>query len=342
MNVRRYRRTFASAVTVLLVAGTAHAQDREQDAERLFQEGQKLLAERRYGEACPKLEQAYKKDLQLGTLLNLAYCHKEQGAIWQAWLEFREAEIKASELKMKERKDFATKSKNELEKGLAKMIVDVPSKIELTEVLVEERRVPEAEKGIVFSVEPNGQRKFTFRAKGKKQATSLVVVSKSDKPQHVAVPEMEEETAASSAAAAPAPSTSSDGPPPAAAQQPQPPSGEKAAGGSQKILAYGLFGLAAVGVGIGAVTGLKTIQSPCSKDRSQCTQEEYDAASTSGVVSTISFTVAATALAAGLFLFLTAPKGDASASRDRRERARVQPVMDAHASGGWAGVQGRF
>ena len=92
--------------------------DKDADAERLFREGQKLLEERRYGEACPKFEAAYKKDQQLGTLLNLAYCHKEQGATWLAWVEFKEAEVKATELKRNDRRDFARQRMAELEKSL--------------------------------------------------------------------------------------------------------------------------------------------------------------------------------------------------------------------------------
>jgi hypothetical protein len=135
------------ALALVLVAGgvsSAHAQTREADAERLFREGQKLMEERRYGEACPKFEAAYKKDGALGTLINLAFCHKEQGAIWYAWLEFREAEVKATELNRPERRDFAHARLTELEKNLPKVVIDNPRKVPLTEVLVEDRKVWEA------------------------------------------------------------------------------------------------------------------------------------------------------------------------------------------------------
>src|SRR3954466_3222786 len=132
------------ALAIVLVAGgvsTVHAQTQEADAERLFREGQKLMEERRYGEACPKFEQAYKKDGALGTLINLAFCHKEQGATWYAWLEFREAEVKATELSRPDRRDFAHARLTELEKNLPKVIIDNPKKVPLTEVLVEDRKV---------------------------------------------------------------------------------------------------------------------------------------------------------------------------------------------------------
>jgi len=330
------RSVVAIVAASLFLSSAALAQDGEKDAERLFQEGQKLLSERRYGEACPKLEQAYQKDRQLGTLLNLAYCHKEQGAVWQAWLEFKEAEIKATELKMNDRKAFASKSRVDLEKQLARVIVDVPrdSKLELQEVLVEERRVPEAERGSMFYAEP-GQRKFTFKAKGKKPAHQLFVVSKGDKPTRVPLPEFEEDTGPPPAAA---PAKEEPRTPPVSAP---PPGAEASDGSSQRLVAYGLFGLAAVGVGVGAVTGLKALGSPCrgKDEKSQqdfnrdCPPSEFESSNTSATVATVSFAIAGTALAAGLFLFFTAPK-----AKDSSSSARVRPMLGL----GYAGMSGTF
>ena len=190
------RRTAALVALVAagLIVGTprvAWAQDREVDAERLFREGQKLLEERRFGEACPKFEAAYSKDHSLGTLINLAFCHKEEGALWYAWLEFREAEVKATELNRPDRRDFAKQRLTELEKQLPKVIIDNPRKVPLTDVLVEDRKVWEAERGAVFAAEV-GTRRFIFKARGRKNGALLVNIVKGEKLQHVTVPDMEE------------------------------------------------------------------------------------------------------------------------------------------------------
>jgi hypothetical protein len=307
------------------------AQDSDADAERLFREGQKLLEERRFGEACPKFEQAYRKDRQLGTLINLAFCHKEQGAIWYAWLEFKEAEVRATELNRPDRRDFARQRLAELEKLLPKVVVDNPRKMPLTQVLVEEKRVPEAERGAVFAAE-EGNRKFIFRAKGKKPATQMVNVAKGERAQHVVVPEMED--------AGP-----DDAPPPDHADAPSKPEvvGSDAApdpnpGATQRTLGWVAIGAGGVALAIGSVTGLMAI-----------TAEDKTAASAhdAATVSTISFIVAGVGIGGGLVLLLTAaPSRSASATGAMRTRTvatqraglRITPELGA----GWAGLSGRF
>lgn len=332
--------------------GSAPASDKDADAERLFREGQKLLEERRYGEACPKFEAAYKKDQQLGTLLNLAYCHKEQGATWLAWVEFKEAEVKAVELKRSDRRDFARQRMAELEKSLARVVVEPQQKVELTEILVEDRRVPEAEKGVVFAAEP-GERKLTFRAKGKAQVVKYVTFSKGDRPQRIAVPPMEDQEKEVVVAETPSAEASEEpkpAPAPARAQE-----GDHG-GSGQKTIAIVLAGVGLAGIGAGTVTGLMTLSNPCTesakqKDPGGCPNnaEGHDKTSqgeTTGMISNISFGVGGAALVAALVLYLTAPSGRpdstatlASGSRKgARSGLRVTPEIGTS----WAGIRGAF
>jgi hypothetical protein len=312
----RLLRAAGVLAAVFLFASESAAQDREQDAERLFREGQKLLEEHRYGEACPKFEAAYRKDGQLGTLLNLAFCHKEQGANWYAWLEFREAEVKAAEQKRNERQEFARKALDGLEKSLPKVILDGAQSHALTEVLVEDRRVPEAERGSYFTAE-EGKRKFTFRAKGKKTATTLVNVGpKTEKMQHIAVPELED--------APVEPVTPPPPPPQPDHPEPKPPK-EDDYGSTQRIVGWTVLGAGgAIGIGLGTFFGIQTLNSPCVKASSEsCTHEfpkradqmnENDKASTSATLSTISFIAGGAAIVTGIALVLTAPKASREAS----------------------------
>lgn len=328
------RRALAVVAILALSSSPAFAQDREADAERLFREGQKLLEERRYGEACPKFEQAYKKDGQLGTLLNLAFCHKEQGANWYAWLEFREAELKATELNRNDRRDFAKGQLPALEKTLAKLVVDNPRDVPLVEVLCEDRRIPEAEKSAPFAAEP-GRRKLVFRAKGKKSATLLVDVRKTDKPMHVTVPEMED------APPDAPPESVNDGVesrgtiPAARAETPSTQS-------SQKTLALGAFGIAAVGGIVMGVAGVMTLTNDCAAlgDSAKCVkdpegkgQEEKDRGDTTALIATIGGIVMVAGGAAGAFLWFTSPK-----EKSEKSGVQVKPQVGL----GYAGVTGRF
>lgn len=325
----------ALSLALVLTAGNAAAQEHEQDAERLFREGQKLLEERRFGEACPKFEAAYAKDHSLGTLINLAFCHKEQGSTWYAWLEFREAEVKATELNRTDRRDFAHQRLAELEKGLPKLVIDNPKKLPLTDVLVEDRKVWEAERGAVFAAEV-GERRFTFKARGKKPAATLITVAKGDKVQHVAVPDMEDGVEPAPAAATPA---SEPGKPDAAGAAT---SAGSSSGGMQRTLGWVALGVGGVAALIGSIEGISTFSSPCHSGKA-CTPEERDSANGTATIADVSFVVALLAAGGGVYLLVTAPPSTPSATS-----ARVQPAQKAsvsvtpHLGLGWASVSGTF
>jgi len=334
---RRLRRSFAGCalVAVVLASGVASAQpsEKDADAERLFREGQKLMEQKRLGEACPKFEAAYKKDEQLGTLLNLAYCHKQQGAIWQAWLEFKEAEVKAVALKRIDRRDFARQRMTELEKTLSKVVVDPTSKVELTQILVEDRRVFDAEKNVTFAAEAGPERKITFLAKGKRPAIQLVAVptqKKGEGPLHITVPEMDDEPPPAPAVVE-APVVKTE---PVHVSRIVP--RDNHAGAWRKAMIVTL----AVGVPVlaaGAVLGVITLGSDCTPaKRAQgfCrSSSDRASASTIAMFSGIGIAAGGVLTATGLGILFFGPK-PAKSSRD----AWVAPDLGP----GWAGVHGAF
>jgi hypothetical protein len=330
----------AIPLAVLIASGSAAAQTQEADAERLFREGQKLMEERRFGEACPKFEAAYNKDHSLGTLINLAFCHKEQGALWYAWLEFREAEVKATELNRPDRRDFAKQRLAELEKQLPKVVIDNPQKVPLTDVLVEDRKVFEAERGAVFAAEA-GQRRFIFKAKGKKPGAALINVAnvtKGDKVQHVSVPEMEDAVEEPPKADGAMGDPAKDGPATADADP----------GAKQRTIGWIAASAGGVALLIGTIEGVVTFSSPCQGGK-DCTDDERSSAKTTGLVSTVAFTLGVIGVVGGVVLLLNAPDGHAASSPVTQARPRTSPVPRASAVTvvpqlglGWAGLSGRF
>lgn len=322
-----------AALAIVLASGSAAAEDNA-DAERLFREGQKLLEERRFGEACPKFEAAYSKDKSLGTLINLAFCHKEQGAIWYAWLEFREAEVKATELNRPDRRDFAKQRLQELEKQLPKVVLDNPQKVPLSDVLVEDRKVWEAERGAVFAAEA-GQRKFTFKGKGKKPQAMMVNVVKASTAQHVVVPELED--------------LPPEEPTPSPRETPGEPKKDKEnpsgadPGSTQRTIGWVALGTGGVAAILTGVFGAITYSSPCSGGK-PCLQSDKDSAEGTSTIATVSFVVAAAGIIGGAILVLTAPSSSSSSavprvpSSPRTARLKVVPELGA----GWAGLSGSF
>ncbi len=317
---------------VVAAPRTAAAQDREADAERLFREGQKLLEERRFGEACPKFEAAYSKDHSLGTLINLAFCHKEQGAIWYAWLEFREAEVKATELNRPDRRDFARQRLTELEKQLPKVVIDNPQKLLLTDVLVEDRKVWEAERGAVFAAEA-GQRRFIFKAKGKKNGALLINignVGKGDKVQHVVVPDMEDGSDPK-----PLPESGGDAKPLPEAPPPEPPSD----GSTQRTIGWIAIGVGGVAAIVGSIEGISTLSSPCAGGK-PCLSDEKSSANTSATIADIGFIVAALGVVGGIALIATAPSG--APAQQPASSARSTITLTPRLGPGWASLSGTF
>lgn len=322
--------SFVLSVGVALFPGGARAQDRSADAERLFREAQQLLEAKDYANACPKLERAYALDRKLGTLINLAFCHKSQDAWWLAWIEFRQAELMAMAQGRTDRRDFVRQQLTEIEKKgkLAVVMIDNPRHEPLTEVLVEDRKMPDAENGAIFMVEPTGavDRKFTFRAKGKKSVERLVKIVRSDKSiQHVVVPTLEDQEPEPEAAPPPAP------PPPDHAAVPPAPAND---GRSQRLVGWIVTGTGAAALGVGGYFGIEALGSPCagSSKNPPCTSEAKSTADKEALASTILVAGGAVAVAGGLWLVLTAQRDAPKAG------ARIAPTVGL----GYAGVQGRF
>jgi hypothetical protein len=83
----------AAAVAVLLsCASLASAQGRDPaGAEKLYDEGAKLLAAEDWAGACAKFDQSFSLDPAPGTLLNLASCAEREGKLALAWSRLRDA-----------------------------------------------------------------------------------------------------------------------------------------------------------------------------------------------------------------------------------------------------------
>ena len=83
----------AVVAALSLAASSAHA-DR---ADQLFRKGKKLLAEKKYYDACNAFEESDKLDPAVGAKLNVALCYQEWGKLATAWRWYTEAEAKARE-----------------------------------------------------------------------------------------------------------------------------------------------------------------------------------------------------------------------------------------------------
>ncbi len=91
-------------------------------AEELFRKGRDLLEQKRYAEACPKLEASQKLDPAVGTQYSLGQCYEGESRLASAWFAYRGAAAVAAQ-KGDRRRVTAQKSADAIESHLAHLAV---------------------------------------------------------------------------------------------------------------------------------------------------------------------------------------------------------------------------
>jgi hypothetical protein len=87
--------TWLTAAVICGLATTGFADARSERAERadqLFKKGRRLLADKKYPEACTAFEDSDKIDPGIGAKLNVARCYEEWGKLATAWQWYADAE----------------------------------------------------------------------------------------------------------------------------------------------------------------------------------------------------------------------------------------------------------
>jgi hypothetical protein len=123
----------ASLVTCA-VAGAASG-DATSRADQLFKNGKRLLAQKRYSEACRAFEDSDRIDPGIGAKLNVAKCYQEWGKLATAWRWFVDAETMATSAR-----DPRAKKIHELvaaiEPSVPRLTVKAPAGADLAGVLI--------------------------------------------------------------------------------------------------------------------------------------------------------------------------------------------------------------
>lgn len=85
----------AAVMALGALVAPSHSRADAAAADALFEEGRRLMGEKRHAEACAKFEGSYREEATLGTLLNLANCREIAGQLATAWARWGEAEARA-------------------------------------------------------------------------------------------------------------------------------------------------------------------------------------------------------------------------------------------------------
>ena len=226
----------------LLALGAARADAQPADlsaaqAEQLFKDGKRLMAEGRIAEACTAFEGSFRKEAAISTLLNLADCREKNRQLASAWNHFLAAERRT-------RNDPAQLALNRtasaraaaLEPRLSYLIINVPDDSRIDGLLVSRNGSPvdPAEWNRASPVD-GGAYAIAGKARGHEPWSATVTIGPEKDRQSVDVPRF----------------TPLPEPPPAAPEVAAPVDAPAGLGGKRKAA----LGLAGVGVaaGVGAL-----------------------------------------------------------------------------------------
>jgi hypothetical protein len=118
----------ALVAALLAVARAAPAQVSASDsasAEALYDEALRLMEQKQYAEACPKLEESQRLDPGVGTELYLGHCYEQLGKLASAWATFKDAAYAASNSGQKDREKVAQDRADAIKPNLAYINVRV-------------------------------------------------------------------------------------------------------------------------------------------------------------------------------------------------------------------------
>ena len=201
MTPRRLRSFLASFTLTLAVLAPASARadataDQRAAAQALFDDARRLIADKRFPEACPKLEESQRLDPGLGTLLYLADCQEKSGKTASAWANFLEAAYLAKKDGQTKRENTARAHAAALEPKLSKLTIlavvgafGPPVEIRRDGAVVAGSLV-----GTSVPVDP-GEHTVSVTAPGKKPWESRVTVHADGQHATVSVPQLEDATA---------------------------------------------------------------------------------------------------------------------------------------------------
>jgi hypothetical protein len=301
-------------LTALLTLGALATPAFADKADDLFKAAKKLMAEKKYAEACPKFEQSYKLDPGIGVELNLGKCYEDWGKLGKAYHAYADAEGKAKDA----HDDRATKIHalvQKLEPQVPRLLIHIPpgSNTEGLTVAIDGVTVGKNELDAPQLVDP-GPKQIVYSIDGAPTKTKLVAVERGGSSDiTLELPH-----------ARGAPVDAGEGEPtPHRPPEPAEPELPDTTGHGQRVAGVAVASVGAVAMGVSAYLGLKArgtykdaLAAHCMGMTNACDaqglRETHDARSAANTA-TIIFGVGAAAAITGVVIYLIAPQ-PASAS----------------------------
>src|SRR5450755_676645 len=151
----------------LLIASPAFAQTDSATARGLFSEGRKLMAAKKYAQACPKFEESQRLDPGIGAMYNLADCWDHSGRTASAWAMFLDTVAAARAAGQADRERAAKERAVAIESKVSHLTVYVTDQAPNLEVKRDGEVLRAASYGVPVPIDP-GSHHLEVSAPGKK------------------------------------------------------------------------------------------------------------------------------------------------------------------------------
>ncbi|WP_437302084.1 hypothetical protein [Sorangium sp. So ce388] len=171
-----------------LVGGGRDARADTAAAQALFDAARQLMAQGKYADACPKLEESQRLDPGIGTQFNLAACYEQLGRTASAWSTFLEVAGAAKAAGQLEREKVARQRATALEPKLIRLTITAPADAPADlQVKRDGALVGRAQWGTPVPVDP-GKHTIEASAAGKAPFARTVDLARAGTTETVAVP----------------------------------------------------------------------------------------------------------------------------------------------------------
>ncbi|WP_437322566.1 hypothetical protein [Sorangium sp. So ce381] len=233
LPVQHLGRLLALAMFLAALLGGRDARADTAAAQALFDAAKQLMAQGKYADACPKLEESQRLDPGIGTQFNLAACYEQLGRTASAWSMFLEVAGASKAAGQLEREKVARQRAAALEPRLIRLTITAPadSPADL-QVKRDGALVGRAQWGTPVPVDP-GKHTVEASAAGRAPFARSVELSRAGASETLAIPPLPPGAPARNAALPPS------GPPAPAGAAAPPPSGATAPAGAAALRASG-------------------------------------------------------------------------------------------------------
>ncbi len=180
----------ASLVASILVPVASPAFADEQTlAQELFDQGRRLMGEKKYDEACNAFAESYKLDNKTGALLNLAVCNETRGRVASAWAEYKDVASLSRKENNEGREKYAKEHVAALEPKLSRLTLTLAKGADVAgiELTIDGSKVGRAGIGLPLPVDP-GKHTVAVTAPGHKPWEGTVEIGADSDKKSLEIP----------------------------------------------------------------------------------------------------------------------------------------------------------